>query len=304
MPETTVPASADLAAFLAQAEADHAGQPAATLAALQARAPTLQPGADAAHALRLAEHVALAHLGDVATLRALGTTLPAALALHADTAAAVQRLHWVLASLDSVAGAPVAEPPPPAVRWRALQNLVLARAWQGRWAEAAALLAADETEAQAHGSGDAGVAYAVSANNVAAELQSAGPLGKPHGPEQDALMLQAAAIARRAWGHAGTWRHVERAEYRLAQCHAVAGQGAAAVHHARLCLAGCDAAGDAADAVEHFFAHEALAQAHHAAGDGVAVGEARARMAALLPQIDEGDGLRAWCADVLAALPA
>jgi len=55
--------------------------------------------------------------------------------------------------------------------------------------------------------------------------------------------------------------------------------------------------------VEHFFAHEALARAHSAAGDGGAVQAARAQMAALLPQIDEADGLRAWCADTLAALP-
>nr|MDH4391380.1 hypothetical protein [Aquabacterium sp.] len=92
-------------------------------------------------------------------------------------------------------------------------------------------------------------------------------------------------------------------EYRLALCHAVAGHGAAALQHAQLCLAGCAAAGSAADAVEHFFAHEALARAHHVAGDGPAAAAARATMAALLSQIDSADGLRAWCAEVLGATP-
>jgi len=277
---------ASLSAFLANAEAGHAAQPAATLRALQARAPALPPKTNTYHTLRLAEHVALAHLGDTAGLAAFAAALPEALGAHADTAAAITRLHWVL---DTARGMPAGSAPPDAVRWHALQNLVLALAWQGRCEAASALLAADEEAARAHGSSDAGVAYAVSANNVALDLQMGGPRSAAH----DALMLRAATIARRAWAHAGTWRHVERAEYRLAWCHAVAGQGAAAVHHARLCLAGCQAAGDAADAVEHFFAHEALARAHSAAGDGGAVQAARAQMAALLPQIDEADELRA-----------
>lgn len=301
MPATDTTPPFSLGDFLARAEADHAGQPDAALAALLAHAPALTPCADTCRALRLAEHVALAHQADVRPLVAIAAALPAALAGHADTASAVQRLRWVLAVVQQLPDMP--DVPPPAVRWHALQNLVLARAWQGRWADAAVLLAADEAAAQAHGSADAGVAYAVSANNVATELHAGGPPGTPRGPERDALMLQAATIARRAWGHAGTWRHVERAEYRLALCHAVAGHGAAAVQHARLCLAGCEAAGDAADAVEHFFAHEALVRAHQAAGDASAAAEARARMVAVLPQIDAADGLRAWCADALAALP-
>ncbi len=298
MPTTPTP----LAALLAQAEADHADDPAATVAALLAWVPGLVAGADVDQALRLAEHVALAHLGDATPLAALLAALPPALLEDAASVPALQRLRWVLAMAS---GKAVADRPPDATRWRALQNLVLGLAAQGRWAAAAALLAGDEAAAQAHGAGDAGVAYAASANNVAMELQTSGlPAGAPRHAQRDALMLQAASIARRAWGHAGTWRHVERAEYRLALCHAVAGQGALAVQHAGLCLAGCEAAGQAADVVEHFFAHEALARAQHAAGDLVAASAARVQMARLLPQIDEADGLRAWCADTLAAVPA
>lgn len=293
--------SMPLADFLNLAEAQHAEQPAASAAGLLARAPGLPADAEGARALRLAEHVALAHLGDAKALAALLAALAPGLAQADATAATVQRLQWALAM---VTGAATPAPPPDAQRWRALQNVVLALAAQQRWAEASALLAADAQAAQAHGAGEAGQAYAASANNVAADLQTSGPpAGTPRHAERDALMLQAATLARQAWGHAGNWRHVERAEYRLALCHATAGQGALAVQHAQRCMAGCTAAGAEADAVEHFFAHEALARAHHANADAPAAAVARAAMAALLPQIDTADGLRAWCTEVLASTP-
>jgi hypothetical protein len=291
-----------LADVLDQAEHQHADQPAATLARLMDQAPGLPADADGARALRLAEHVALAHLGNISALAALLATLPPGLA-HADaTAATVQRLHWALAM---VTGATTLMQPPAAQRWRALQNVVLALAAQQRWDQASALLAADAPAAQALGTGEAAQAYAASANNVAADLLTGGPpVGAPRDAARDALMLQAATLARQAWGHAGNWRHAERAEYRLALCHASAGHGASAVLHAQRCLDGCTAAGADADAMEHFFAHEALARAHQAAGDAAAAAMARAAMAALLPQIDTADGLQAWCADVLASVPA
>jgi len=299
---TAGPVPAALQALLDHTEATHADNPAAAMAALQARAAGLVPDADAAWALRLAEHVALAHLGDAAPLAALLAAVPPALRHAEATAATVLRLRWALAV---VGGGPLPSLPPDAQRWRALQNVVLALAAQGRCAEAGCLLAADEAAARAHGQAEAGVAYAASANNVAMELQTTSPpAGAVRDAARDALMLQAAAIARRAWGHAGHWRHAERAEYRLALCHAAAGQGALAVQHAQHCLSACVAAGHAADAAEHFFAHEALARANGTAGDAAAARAARQQMAILLPQIDEADGLRAWCAEALAALPS
>lgn len=291
-----------LARFLDSADATHAEQPAATAAALLARAAGLTADPDGARALRLAEHVALAHLADTAALAALLAAVPAALAQAEPTAGTLQRLHWSLAMVNGTA---VPAPPPATQRWRALQNVVLALAAQQRWAEAADLLSADELAARADGAGEAGRAYASSVNNVAMDLQTSGPPpGAPRDAARDALMLQAATIARRAWGHAGTWQHAERAEYRLALCHAVAGDGAAALHHARLCLAGCEVAGADADVVEHFFVQEALVRAHLAAGDTSGAVAAHARMQALLPQIGTADGLQAWCAEVLADLPA
>lgn len=171
---------------------------------------------------------------------------------------------------------------------------------EGLRARAPSLLA-DEAAAAACAASDAGRAYAASANNVAQDL-AAGPRGDA---ARDQLMRVAAHLSQRAWAQAGTWLQQQRAEYRLALCHAVLGQGQAALIHARRCLAACQA-GDgqqAADAVEHFFAFEALARAHHAASDAAGAAAAAERMAGLLPDIDLADGLRAWCEQALHDLP-
>ena len=295
-------AAPSLSAWLAQAQDRHVDDPRAVADGLRAWVPTLPADEDGAQALRLAEHVWLAHLGDPAGLAALVAALPAAWSdgaarPDAGPALARARIAWALALLAG-------QDPPPLAQsacWRALQNLVLALAQQGRWAQAEACLLADEAAAAACAASDAGRAYAASANNVAQDLQ-AGPRGDA---ARDHLMLVAAHLSQRAWAHAGTWLQQQRAEYRLALCHAVLGQGEAALAHARRCLAACQA-GDGqqpADAVEHFFAFEALARAHHAANDAAGAAVAAGRMAALLPAIDEADGLRAWCEQAMHELP-
>lgn len=303
----TAPAPSPLRTLLDDAQARHGDAPADVAAALLAQAPTLPIDAEGAEAIRLAEHVLLAHCADAAGLAAFVAALPPAMATAEATAPSLQRLCWALGQVQAQPASGLPPAPPDALRWRALQNLVLALAGLGRCGEALALLAADEALGRAHGGDEAGVAYASAANNVAGHLQAGDPRtdaagDAPRDPERDALMLQAAAIARRAWDSAGTWMQVERAEYRLALCHAVAGNGAAAVHHAGLCLAGCQAAGDAADAVEHYFAHEALVRAHRAAGDTAAADAALQCMPVWLAQISEADGLRDWCAETLADL--
>jgi hypothetical protein len=295
-----VPTPQALRALLDDAQARHADAPAAVAAALHALGPSLPADALGAEAIRLTEHVDLAHRADAAGLAGFLASLPPALAAADATRPSWQRAQWALAQVRGAVDDDGAPDLADVLRWRALQNVVLALAGQGRYREAGERLAADESAAQRHGTGEAGVAYAASANNVATELQTRGPRGDAG---RDALMLQAAAIARRAWGVAGHWMHVERAEYRLALCHAVAGDGAAALRHAGLCLAGCVAAGEAADAAEHFFAHEALARAQLAAGEVYAAQREAQRMREWLPQISEADGLRAWCAQALADLP-
>lgn len=292
-------AAPSLRAWLDAAQPRHAEQPRDVADGLLARAAGLPDDADGAEALRLAEHVLLAHLGDAAGLQHMLDALPPRPVLQA----ARQRADWVLAVL---AGHTMADVPPPTVRWRALQNLVLAWVWQGQWQAASEALMAPQQEALQHPEVDARKAYAANANNVALELREAWPRWQASGnstqaAEAAALMLAAAQLSRQAWAAAGTWLNVERAEYQLALCHAVLGQGEPALKHAQACLSICEA--QDADAVERFFAHEARALAQRAAGDRAAVMAARLAMQHLLDEIDDVE-MRAWCRQSLQALEA
>ena len=112
---TTDATTPTLASMLDQAEADHADHPEATASALLAQASSLPADADGARALRLAEHVALAHLHDTGPLAALLAAVPPALAHAEATAATLQRLHWALAM---VCGTAITVLPPDTQRWR------------------------------------------------------------------------------------------------------------------------------------------------------------------------------------------
>ncbi|MCW5609749.1 MAG: hypothetical protein KIS83_03530 [Rubrivivax sp.] len=264
----------------------HADAPREVADELQRRAATLPDDADGAMAVRLAEHVLLAHLDDAPALQRLLAALPAGTALDA----AAARARWGLAVLAGEGTPPVL---PDAARWGALQNVVLALLQRGQVGAARECLLADEAAAAASEDAAARRAYAATANNVAVDLR----LGPRGDAARDALMLDAAALARRAWERAGTWMHVERADYQLAMCHAVLGQGEPARAAARACLAACEREG--ADAAERFFAHECNVHAERAAGDAAAAAAHRERMVALLAQIED-PGLRTWCAETLA----
>lgn len=264
----------------------HADAPREVADELQRRAATLPDDGDGAQAVRLAEHLLLAHLDDAPALQRLLSALPPGAALDA----AAARARWALAVLG---GEGTPEALPDAARWGALQNVVLALLLRGQVGAARECLLAEEAAAAASDDAAARRAYAATANNVAVDLR----LGPRGDAARDALMLDAAALARRAWERAGTWMHVERADYQLAMCHAVLGQGEAARAAARACLAACEREG--ADAAERFFAHECNVHAERAAGDAVAAAAHRERMAALLAQIEDA-GLRDWCAETLA----
>lgn len=124
-------------------------------------------------------------------------------------------------------------------------------------------------------------ALAVISNNLAASLEERAE----RAPALDALMVRAATEARRCWEIAGTWLHVERAEYRLSRSLSVAGRHAAAETHARACLALC--AQNDAPPEERFFGLEALALALHGAGRAREAAEARDAMAGLLGRVPE-----------------
>ncbi|HSW04234.1 hypothetical protein [Aquabacterium sp.] len=282
--------------WLDRAQDEHLKAPRAVAEALLARAATLPDDEHGAEAVRLAEHVMLGHLADADSLQRLLDQLPVAPAL----AAARQRAAWALATL---AGDEAPAELPIAAQWRGLQNVVLALAGRGRWSDAADALRRPEAQALVHAELDARKAYAATANNVASELRAClpqhGEQAAAHAAPHVALMLDAAARARRAWAAAGSWLHIERAEYQLALCHAAAGQGRTALVHAQSCLSICEA--EAADAVERFFAHEALVLAQRAAGEVQAAADHRMQMRALLAEITDPDML-AWCGQTLEGL--
>jgi hypothetical protein len=299
-------AMADLRGFLDQAHDTHPHEPRAIADQLLARATALPADETGAEAVRLAEHVMLGHLADADALQRFLQALPrpSAAADPAPPAAwfeARDRGRWALdtladeAATAAQAGDHGAPDLPDAPRWRALQNVVLALAGTGRVTEASARLSREAEAATAHADPEARRAYAICTNNVALELRE-GPRGDP---ARDALMLEAAALARRAWTAAGTWLQVERADYQLARCHAVIGRGTEALAFARACLEACTTNGAEAD--ERFFAHEALWHAHRAAGDESSAAAERQRMRALLKEIADAE-MHAWCAATLAGI--
>jgi hypothetical protein len=140
-------------------------------------------------------------------------------------------------------------------------------------------------------------ALAITCNNLCCELE----LRSDRTDAETELMLLAAREARRFWEIAGTWMNVERAEYRLSAAHLAAGDGRAALKHARSCLGICQA--NQADSTERFFAHERLALAHHAVGENDAAKIARKMAASSVEQIEDS-GMREYCSGELARLDA
>lgn len=289
------PNPSPLAAFVAAGWERHPTEGQDVAAGLQQRAATLGADADGAAAIGLAEHVWLAHLHDAGGFAAFLDALPGAMSTSEPTAAALQRSRWVLAA---IAHGPVGELPE-APRWRALQSLWSLWCAQGRVAQAQALLAQESPAALAHADPAARKALAATCNNLASDLRE-GPRGDA---ASDAFMLALAEASRALWASAGTWVHVERADYLLARCHATLGQGGPALACARACLARIDqhAGEPGADDFERFFAHEALAWAHRAAGDAAGRAAEMARMRACLAAVTD-DSLKPWCEDALAAL--
>lgn len=291
--------------FLSQAWGQHATDTVAVFDRLDEGARLATTGAELASLAGLVLHVAGEHLGRFDAAR--------------------QQLEALRAHPAYQEGSPEA-----GVLWRSLAALALAQgqdeeaarlADRGAPAElpaasgtarvhasAAALLAGQERYVEARtrlGEAVALLAYgpdakdpaaralAVTANNLAASLEERAG----RGPEADATMVFAAQQARRYWEIAGTWLHVERAEYRLSRAMAAAGRLAEAEAHARLCLETCEA--NQAPAEERFFGQEALALALIAAGRPDESQGARDAMAALLPQVPAD-----WAEDCAATLAA
>lgn len=254
---------------------------------LHERADTLPDDDDGAEAVQLARHTLLAHLADVQALAALLDRLPPGHKLDVQR----ERAQYALARFEGRA----ADSLPLAAACAPLAEVAQGWILQGRPDEARGLIFGLEAEA-AGGDEAARRAYAAGCNNLALALR----LGARGDAARDALMIDFARLSRRAWERAGTWVHVARADYQLAMCHAVIGEGEPALAHARACLARCEAEG--ADAAERFFAHECNVHAHRAAGDAAGAAAHRARMQALLAEIDDAE-MKAWCEDTLKDTP-
>jgi hypothetical protein len=288
MSETTTA----LRAWLDQAWQRHPDAPRAVADDLAARAASLADDADGAEAVRLAEHTLLAHLDDSAALQAFLESLPPAAAL----APAIARARWALAKLAGTTSPELPELPelPAAARWRGLHSVLAALARRGRCAEAREMLLSDEASAADHADVDARKAYAATAHNLALDLR----LGLRGDAARDALMIEAAELEKRAWTAAtGHWMHIERADYHLALCHAVLGQGGPALAHAQACLDCCVAQG--AEPSERFFAHECGVHAQRAAGNIHAAQAHHDQMVALLAQVSD-EGMLDFCRETLA----
>lgn len=291
--------------YIQQAWGRHGDDPAAVLASFEEGLGLVGAASDIIGLSGLVVHVAGEHLGRYNDGARLLDRLGAHPAGDAESGRAVARGQ---ATLALAAGDPAG-----AARWedaarggdlpaasdgariRAAAAAVLAG--QGRLDEAARLF--DEAVGlAAYGPGPADPAaraLAVTANNLAASLEE-----RPdRDAGADALMVRAAREARRFWEIAGTWQHVERAEYRLSRSLLAAGQPIEAERHARICLEIC--AREGAGPEERFFGYEALALALGASRRSREAGEARREMEGLLEQVP--DDWREYCREALEKVP-
>ena len=90
--------------------------------------------------------------------------------------------------------------------------------------------------------------------------------------EQDDELIHAAHASRHHWAAVGTPANLARGEWQLSRVYTVLGRAEPALHHARRCLAYCEANPDALEDWDLPYAHEALARAHALAGEADEVG--------------------------------
>jgi L-rhamnose isomerase len=106
-------------------------------------------------------------------------------------------------------------------------------------------------------------------------------------------MIKAATVARKFWELAGTWKEVERAEYRLAYSHKKAQQLDKALAHASTCIEIIVKNGS--DPFELFFGYEALGMVEKDRNNQIGFNKAVEKMRSLYENISPD--LQAWCSD-------
>lgn len=287
--------SAAFDSFLARAWADHATRSDAVARRLRTRTPPPQTPAQLSALSRLVVHLLGEHLGrfDDARWRL------AALRTHALADDSVQsELRVGEATLNLGQGDDEA-----ATRLSAAETVraestaatlclgrgQVERALQFIDRAAAHIAALPDAQPQAHRP------LAVACNNMAWELQA---LGQKRSPAQTHAMLRIARASREHWSRAGTWLHIERAEYCLALTHLSAGLHDDAWRHAGQCLAVCLHHG--APPIEHFYAHEAMARVHDARREAAELSHHAHAMQAAFGRMAAGD--QAGCRETLEAV--
>lgn len=271
--------------FINQAWRDHAEQPTAVAVRLTEGIPLLEDDDGVMRLAMLAHHVLGEHLGrwhdGLAFLAAL-----AARGVHgADGAASLARCQASLRLCGELADERTSMSASDQCRVTVMAACNLAAIDALR---ATTLLENAVAQASTLPDGNPGVrSLAANSNGIAGTLREVAPLSLP----QRELMIRAAQVARTHWERAGTWREVERAEYRLAVCWLAAGDPKRASQHAQLCDSVVRENGS--EPLELFFAAEALALSAHALGDkhaqATALLTAQTAFAAL-PADDQ-----AWC---------
>jgi tetratricopeptide (TPR) repeat protein len=138
-------------------------------------------------------------------------------------------------------------------------------------------------------------ALGVTAHNIAVTFETRETLTD----DERALMVRCAFVSRDFWRIAGGPTEAGLAEYRLAMSHVKAGDAATALTHANEYLRIANENGKEPGDV--FFAHEAIARSHLAAGDVAAARAERAAMNDVLPTISD-ETFRSFCAAELKKL--
>jgi DNA-binding transcriptional MerR regulator len=90
---------------------------------------------------------------------------------------------------------------------------------------------------------------------------------EPRTSEEDDAMIHCAHAAAYHWLQVGTAANRARSEWQCSRMYTVVGHPAAALHHARRCLAICESEPGALEDWDLPFAYEALARASAVAGD-------------------------------------
>lgn len=132
---------------------------------------------------------------------------------------------------------------------------------------------------------------AITGNNLACSLEEK----NTRNDKETDLMILAAKTARKFWEIAGTWKEVERAEYRLSQSYLKAAKIEESFIHAQNCVEICSE--NSAPALEFFFSYEALALAEKAKGNNLGYKTAVAQVNKYFEQLSADD--KSWCETTL-----